>query len=284
MDKIASIKNFRKTRLVRYMSLLLAVILCSPPPAYAQKKGGPYTVSARAAIFSNSTDVVRYYGKNVHARVVPASTVKVMTALIVLERLPLNKVVTTSARATYPQPSKIYAKAGERFRVRDLLYALMLKSANDVSVILAEAAAGSEEKFVELMNQKARELGAKHTRFANPHGLPSKAKQYTTPYDMYLIFRAALKNDFFRQLVGTKSRTIYSLEGRKIPLKSHNKILFMDWKKKLHGKTGYTKEAKACFVGYLKKGKSICIIAVFGCTRRWDDIKYIVEHYGGIDL
>ncbi|MFA5260687.1 MAG: hypothetical protein WC450_05610, partial [Candidatus Omnitrophota bacterium] len=109
-------------------------------------------------------------------------------------------------------------------------------------------------------------------------------KQYTTPYDMYLIFRAALKQDFFRQLVGTKYHTIYSLQGRKIPLKSHNKILFMDWKKKLRGKTGYTKAAKACFVGYLQKGQSICFIAVFGCTRRGTDIKYIVEHYGGIDL
>jgi D-alanyl-D-alanine carboxypeptidase len=101
---------------------------------------------------------------------------------------------------------------------------------------------------------------------------------------MYLIFRAALKQDFFRQLVGTKYHTIYSLQGRKIPLKSHNKILFMDWKKKLRGKTGYTKAAKACFVGYLQKGQSICFIAVFGCTRRGTDIKYIVEHYGGIDL
>lgn len=273
----------RKARFFRYLCLPLAVILSCPPMGYAGE-GGSDIVSAQAAIFSNSTEVIRYYGKNVHSRVPPASTVKVMTALIVLERLPLDKVVTTSVRATHPQPSKIYAKPGEKFRVRDLLYALMLKSANDASVILAEAVAGSEDKFVDLMNKKARELGAKHTRFANAHGLPSKAKQYTTPYDMYLIFRAALKHDFFRKLVGTKSRIIYSLEGRKIPLRSHNKILFMDWKKKLHGKTGYTKAAKACFVGYLHKGQSICIIAVFGCTRRWDDIKYIVEHYGGIDL
>ena len=277
-------KPMRYRRFFRNLCLCLALLACCPPQVYAKKKSGAYRVSAEAAIFSNSTEVIRYYGKNVHSRVLPASTVKVMTALIVLERLPLNKVVTTSAHATYPQPSKIYAKAGEKFRVKDLLYALLLKSANDASVILAEAVAGSEGKFVNLMNKKARELGAKHTRFANAHGLPSKAKQYTTPYDMYLIFRAALKYDFFRELVGTKYRTIYSLQGRKIPLKSHNKILFMDWKRKLHGKTGYTRAAKACFVGYLKKGQSICIIAVFGCTQRWTDIKYIVERYGGIDL
>ncbi|MFA5262106.1 MAG: serine hydrolase, partial [Candidatus Omnitrophota bacterium] len=155
--------------------MFLAVILCCPPPGYAKKGGGSYSVSAEAAIFSNSTEVIRYYGKNVHSRVTPASTVKVMTALIVLERLPLNKVVTTSVRATHPQPSKIYAQPGEQFRVQDLLYALMLKSANDASVVLAEAVAGSEDKFVELMNKRARELGAKHTRFANAHGLPSKS-------------------------------------------------------------------------------------------------------------
>ncbi len=284
MLKNYRISALRKWKFSRHLCLYLIVLLCCPAPVLAKKKKGAYSVSAEAAIFSNSTEVVRYYGKNVHTRVLPASTVKVMTALLVLERLPLNKVVKVSPRATYPQPSKIYVKPGETFRVKDLLYAIMLKSANDASVVLAEAVAGSEEKFVRLMNKRARQLGAKHTRFANAHGLPSKKKQYTTPYDMYLIFRAALKHDFFRELVATKYRTIYSQQGRKISLKTHNKILFMDWKRKLYGKTGYTKAAKACFVGYLKKGESICIIAIFGCSRRWTDIKHIVERYGHIDL
>ena len=262
------------------------VLTCLSLVFYACPVEAKYAVSAKAAIFSNSTEVVRYYGKGVHNRVLPASTTKVMTALLVLERLPLNKVVTTSKRATYPQPSKIYAKPGEKFKVRDLLYAIMLKSANDAAVILAEAVSGSEAKFVTLMNKRARQIGAKHTKFANPNGLPTKnVKQYTTPYDMYLIFRAALKHDFFKTLVKTKYKTIHSLSGRKISLKSHNKMLFFkDWKRKIYGKTGYTRAAKACFVGYLMKGNSVCIIAVFGCSRRWDDIKHIIERYGGVDL
>lgn len=244
-----------------------------------------YSVSAKSAIFSNSTKVKRYYGKNVHTRVLPASTTKVMTALLVLERLPLNKVITVRKSATYAQPSKIYAKPGEKFRVKDLLYAILLKSANDASIVLAEAISGSEAKFVKLMNKRAKQLGAKHTKFANSNGLPSgRASQYTTAYDMYLIFRAALKHSFFRDAIKTKYKTITSLAGRKIKLKSHNKILFNDWKRKLYGKTGYTKAAKACFVGYLMKGKDVCIIAVFGCSRRWDDIKHIVRYYGGIAL
>jgi D-alanyl-D-alanine carboxypeptidase (penicillin-binding protein 5/6) len=246
-----------------------------------------YHVSAKAAIFSNSTQVIRYYGKNVHTRVRPASTVKVMTALVVLENLALDKVVTVSQRATYPQPSKIYVKKGERYKVRDLLYAILLKSANDASVVLAEAVSGSESDFVELMNLRAKQLGAHHTKFVNPNGLPSsRGAQYTTPYDMYLIFREALKHPFFKQAVTYKYKKIRSLSGRKITLKSHNKILFKNWKQKLFGKTGWTRKAKSCFVGYTVRGKEkdICIIALFGASRRWRDIKHIVERYGLIDL
>jgi D-alanyl-D-alanine carboxypeptidase (penicillin-binding protein 5/6) len=263
--------------------LWVGIIFGTVVPGVAAAKGS-YRVSAKAAIFSNSTQAARYYGKNVHTRVPPASTTKVMTALLALERLSLQQIVTVSERATYPQPSKIHVRAGEKFRVEDLIYAILLNSANDASVALAEAVAGSETEFVEMMNQRAKQLGAKHTRFANSHGLPSKSAQYTTPYDMYLIFRAALKHDLFKTAVRQKYRTISSLDGRKIQLKSHNKILFFDWQRKLYGKTGYTREAKACFVGYIPKGKDICIIAVFGCTRRWDDIKHIVSRYGGVAL
>jgi len=262
---------------------LVMVLTAGEPEAKNRSSSG---VSARAAIFSNSTKVVRYYGKAVHKQVPPASTTKVMTALVVLEKLPLDKVVTVHSAATHAQPSKIYVRPGEKYKVRDLLYATLINSANDASIVLAQAVAGSEAQFVQLMNQRARQLGARHTRFANSNGLPTpKKKQYTTPYDMYLIFRQALKHDFFRQAIKKKYHTIYSTAGRKIALRSHNKILFFnDWKRKIYGKTGYTRAAKSCFVGYLEKGKDICIIAVFGCTRRWEDIKYIVSKYGGIDI
>ncbi|MDP8212356.1 MAG: serine hydrolase [Candidatus Zapsychrus exili] len=246
-----------------------------------------YQVSAKAVIFSNSTKVKRYYGKNVHKRVSPASTVKVMTALLVMEHLSLNKTIRISKNATYPEPSKIFLKNGEKFKVKDLLYSILLKSANDASVALAEAVSGSEAKFVKLMNKRAKQLGAKHTRFRNSNGLPSKkGSQYTTPYDMYLIFRQAMKYPFFRKAITMKYKTIYSKSGRKIALKSHNKILFKDWKSNIFGKTGWTKKAQQCFVGYIPKGRSkdVCIIALFGATNRWEDIKYIVEKYGKIDL
>lgn len=270
----------------KYFPSRILLIVLAAGALFIAPVNAPATdrVSARAAIFSNSTKVVRYYGKNVHTRVQPASTTKVMTVLLVLEKMSLDAVVTVSARATKAQPSKIHARAGEKYRVSDLLYALLLGSANDASIVLAEAVAGSEWKFVQMMNARAKKLGAKHTKFANSNGLPSKETQYTTPYDMYLIFRAALKHNFFRKAVKLKYKTIYSTAGRKISLKSHNKMLFMNWKRRIYGKTGYTRAAKACFVGYITKGNDICIIAVFGCTRRWDDIKYIVSKYGGIAL
>ncbi len=249
--------------------------------------GKKYNVSASSVIFSNSTKVKRLYGKNVHKKVLPASTVKVMTALLVLERLPLKKVVKVSKNATYPQPSKIHVRSGEKYKISNLLLAIILKSANDASVVLAEAVAGTEKKFVAMMNKRARALGCRNTRFANSNGLPTAAgAQYSTAYDMYLIFRAALKHPFFKKSIKRKYATIYSEAGRKIKLKSHNKMLFFKWKRKLYGKTGYTKKARACFLGYLKKGNDDLIIAIFGCRsgRRWKDIKYIVSHYGGVAL
>lgn len=252
--------------------------------AKKSRKSASY-VSARSAIFSNSTAVKRYYGKNVSMRVLPASTTKVMTALLVLERLPMDRVLTVSPRAVVVQPTKINLRVGEKFTVRDLLFALLMNSANDASIVLAEAVAGSERAFVTMMNQRARELGARNTKFANSNGLPTRrVKQYTSAYDMYLIFREAIKNDFFRKVIKLRYYQITSLGGRRVYLKNHNKILSKDWKRKIYGKTGYTRAAQQCFVGYLMRGNDVCIIAVFGCSRRWADIKHIIEHYGGIDL
>ena len=276
----------RINKLNRIIILLVVFSSCITQNVAAGKKSKKHQVSCKAAIFSDSTKVKRLYGKRVHDRVLPASTVKVMTALLVLEQLPLDKYVTVSKRATYPQPSKIYAAAGEQYRVRDLLYAILLKSANDASVVLAEAVAGSEQKFVKMMNKRALELGAKHTKFANSNGLPSKkVSQYSTAYDMYLIFRQALKHAFFRDVIKLKYRVIYSKAGRKISLKSHNKMLFFkDWEKRLYGKTGYTRAAKACFIGTIQKGESTLIMGVFGCSKRWEDIKHLASQYGGIKL
>ena len=264
--------------------LLVTILILLSGAVDAKRRRKKYRVTCKSVIFSDSTKIKRLYGKEVHNRVLPASTTKVMTALLVLEKLSLNQYIIVGKNAVGVEPTVIYLKPGEKYRVRDLLYAILIKSANDASVVLAEAVSGSEANFVRLMNKRAKQLGAKHTRFANSHGLPSKKKQYTTAYDMYLIFRKALRYSFFKKAIKYKYKNIKSKAGRKISLKSHNKILFKDWKRKIYGKTGYTKAAKACFIGTLKKGKSDLIIGVFGCPNRWRDIKHVVTKHGKIPL
>lgn len=269
----------------RILVVVLIMMMAAPTDALARKKRrvkrGP---SAMSAALWNASKNEFVYSKNINHQVYPASTTKVMTALLVLENLDLDQYVTISKNATRPQPTKINVREGEQYKVRDLLYAALLKSANDASVALAEAVAGSHSKFVVMMNRRAAQLGAKHTKFVNAHGLPSDYKQYTTARDMALIFREALKKPFFRQAITYKYRIVYSKDGRRHFLKSHNKGLFLGWKREIYGKTGFTLKAKSCFVGSFYRGKDLYVISVFGCSRRWDDIKFIAERYGKVDL
>jgi D-alanyl-D-alanine carboxypeptidase (penicillin-binding protein 5/6) len=255
------------------------------PPKHAQKKPErPHVISAKAALLMDMKSGRKIYAKDITRKILPASTTKVLTAILVLEKLDLDDYVTISPRAADVLPSKIYAQVGDKYRVRDLLYAALLNSANDAAIALAEAVAGSEEQFVAMMNQRAKQIGAHATLFANAHGLPADDPQYSTAYDMALILQEALKKPFFREAMQSRYKKIISQNGKVTLLRSHNKCLFKEWKKSIYGKTGYTNAARACFLGYFLKGDDILIIAVFGCSERWDDIKAIVERFAGVDL
>ena len=284
--------KLRKTKLkIRRNCFVAIVCICAlllvPAESMAAKKKSKkrYILSARSAVLMDVTKGKRLFGKNADSKVWPASTTKVMTALLVLENLPMDKMVTVSKTATNVQPSKAGLIAGERYRVSDLLYAALMQSANDASMVLAEAVAGSQGAFVNMMNRRARQMGALHTHFENPHGLPTEARQYTSAYDMALILKAALKYPSFKEVLANKNKVIASQEGRPIALKSYNKLLWKNWKKNIFGKTGYTKKARYCFVGYFEKDNRTIIVAVFGCTKqRWNDIRYIVTKYAGVRL
>jgi D-alanyl-D-alanine carboxypeptidase (penicillin-binding protein 5/6) len=250
----------------------------------SKKRSGVHVVSAKAALLMDVKSGRKVYAKDVGRKILPASTTKVLTAILVLEKLDLDDYVTISPKAAAILPSKIYADVGDKYRVRDLLYAALLNSANDASVALAEAVAGSEDKFVGMMNARAVQIGARATLFANAHGLPADDPQYSTAYDMVLILREAMKKPVFREIMQVKYKKIVSQKGKMILLRSHNKCLFKGWKQNIYGKTGYTNAARACFLGYFTKGSNTFIIAVFGCSERWDDIKHMVEHFGGVDL
>lgn len=273
-------------------TLIAALVLMTSVPdqglAYRHpfRYKGPYQVTAHTALLWNPVTNQRFFDLGADREVFPASTTKILTAILVLENLPLDRYVTVSWHATQVPQSKLGLRPGETYRVRDLFYGLILKSANDAAVALAEAVAGSEPKFVEMMNAKAWGLGARHSHFANPHGLPSVGPQFTTAADMSLMFSYALRQPFFRDTITYKSMVIRSVQGRRLFIKSHNKTLFSNWKQHIFGKTGYTEEAQSCFVGYLPRGRDTFIIAVYGCHshRRWSDMKYILERYGHIYL
>jgi len=206
----------------------------------------------------------------------PASTTKVVTALVVLESgKPLSETLTVSKTATRVPSSKLYLRPGQKMSIRDLLYALLLTSANDAGMVLAEGIGGSVERFGEMMTKKARDIGATNTRFVNPHGLTAEG-HYSTVRDLALIFKYALKNPVFREIVQTKASSVSSLQAgrnpkpRPIMVRSHNRMLW-NFNGALGGKTGYTLAAQKCFVGAAARNGGTVIIAMLGSRDLWGD-------------
>ncbi len=213
------------------------------------------------------------YAKNGYKKVYPASTTKILTAILALENLDLNESVVASAHAVYSTPigsSVIYLQPQEVMSVKNLLYGLLIESGNDVGNVLAEAVSGDIDSFVELMNKKLKELGCNDTHFTNAHGFHDD-NHYTTVYDMAKLMRYAMKNDTFREIVETREYTIPATnksEARE--LVNTNKMFNKKYTKMyyeyiLGGKTGYTEEARGTFIGYgTKDDKSVIVCAFDG--------------------
>lgn len=236
------------------------------------------SIGAESAILMSPWIKRVVYSKDPHLILPPASTAKIMTALVVLKNSPLEKEVRVSRFATSMEPSKVYIKEGEVYFTRDLLKALLLNSGNDASVALAESVAGSEEEFVKMMNDTARAIGARNTNFKNSNGLPAKG-QYSTVYDLALIVREAMKYKDFVEIIKIKRGQIKEAKGgRVIKLKNHNKSLWKDTSYLILGKTGYTKEAGHCFAGYIEYSRWRRIIVVILKSRnKWQDLEKLVE-------
>ena len=198
--------------------------------------------------------------ENEHNRLPMASTTKIMTALIAVERLKLDDVVTIPKEAVGIEGSSIYLKLGEKISVLDLLYGLMLRSGNDSAVALAIHTAGSVSKFVDLMNEKANQLGLKNTSFKNPHGLSEK-EHFTSAYDLALIASYAMKNPTFKEIVGTKSHVAKAEnEEENRYFANKNRILY-NYSGGNGIKTGYTVDAGRCLVASSERN-SMQVIAV----------------------
>jgi serine-type D-Ala-D-Ala carboxypeptidase (penicillin-binding protein 5/6) len=218
------------------------------------------------------------YAKNPNLRLPPASTTKLMTAIIAIEDLNATDVVSISKHASVVSASRAGFKEGDKVTVETLLYAALMKSANDAAVALAEAVAGSEEKFVYLMNRKADAIGLKDTKFINPHGLPGPG-QYITAFDLSLMMRYALRYPKLREIIGTRVAEVSTVRGNDLFLKNTNKLLWSD-EDLIGGKTGYTRQARHCFVCAADREKTTIIVALLGSPSRmtlWKETESLIE-------
>jgi len=200
------------------------------------------------------------YEKNAHEKRPMASTTKMMTGIITLERANLNEEITISSEAAIVGESELHLQTGEKMSVKNLLYGLLVESANDAAVALANHVGGSVQGFVDIMNRKAQNIGAKNTHFANPHGLYN-TNHYSTAYDLAFIAKYCIEDKTFAKVVGTKEYTISRPQKNLLSkIKNHNKLL---WQYPYANgiKTGYVKQAGYCLVSSANKN-GIELIAV----------------------
>jgi D-alanyl-D-alanine carboxypeptidase (penicillin-binding protein 5/6) len=246
-----------------YLLLLFILFHCMLP---SLSLADPDEIQSRAAVAMDATTGRVLYAKNPNLRLLPASTTKLMTAIVVVERSKLSDITTVSQRAAGQPATRVGLKAGQKFTLENLLYAALMKSGNDAAVALAEAVGGTEEHFVGLMNEKAAAIGANDTHFVNANGLPEPG-QYITAYDLANIMRQAIKYPVLREILGTRVTRVSTEAGKQIRVKNTNKLLWSD-DDVLGGKTGYTRQARHCFVCAGERDNDTIIVALLGEPQR----------------
>ena len=200
-----------------------------------------------------------------------------MTGLLVVEDGNLNQTIEVSNKAATTPESAVWLEAGEKLTRGQLLYALMLNSANDASVALAENVAGSEEAFVKLMNRRAQQLGMKDTHFSNPHGL-EESDHFTSAYDLALVGQEAMKYEVFRQVVATKTYNIPWAQNDYQRLLINKNRLLWRYDNAIGIKTGYTKQAGNCVVGAAKRGPLTLIAVSMNSPSVYPDLQALFDY------
>lgn len=217
------------------------------------------------------------YELRADARRPPASTTKIMTAILLLERLPLDTIVQADKSSSDTDGSSLYLRPGERLSAHDLLYAIMLRSANDACVAVAKAIAGSEVAFAEMMTRKAHEIGAVHTRFANPNGLPAR-DHYSTARDLATMARYAIREPLFNEVVRTRFRTI-ERDPANDPKRLRNRSKFLWRYAGADGiKTGYTVAAGRCFVASATRKGWRLICVVLNSPEMYEEVAKLLDY------
>ena len=255
------------------------VLACTTTPLFGQTLN--VVAQSAAVVDSYSGDFL--FAKNENAKQYPASSTKILTALIVIESGDLDHLVAVDLADTKVEPSSLGLKPGEQYTRRQLLFGLLLKSANDVAMALARDNAGSVSAFAEKMNLRAAQLGATSSHFVNPHGLHDP-NHYTTAHDLVLIGRAAMQQPLFREIVSTVYYTWRAPSGQINQLRNHNRLL-----RHFAGcnglKTGYTRIAQQVLVSSALRGGHEVVSVVLHTDKPgiWDDSKALLS-YGLIKL
>lgn len=244
---------------------------------HARAKSGQPRITGLSGILMEYHTGHILYNKNGDVRREPASTTKILTAIVALEEYKgrLDDLVTISAKAASTQGSTSFLTKGQKVPLRELLYALMLVSGNDAATAIAEHVGGSVDGFAEMMNKKANQLGAKSSHFVNPSGLPSR-RHYSTARDLAIITRHAYRNAEFRKIVATKAKQFPWGQGKAY---NHNKLLWQ-YDGADGVKTGYTISARHCWVASAQRGNDRFISVVLGSDKQSivSDLKRLLDY------
>lgn len=248
---------------------LIAAIFIALIPLRAQAS---FSVSAQSAILMEQSSGRVLYDKNANKPMRIASITKIMTAILAIESGKMNEWVKVSEKAVHTEGSSIYLIPGEKIKLEDLVYGLMLRSGNDAAVAISEHVGGSLDGFVYLMNQKAEEIGMKNTHFANPHGLDDHENHLSTAYDMALLTRYAMNNEVYEKISGTKvHKAPHPTEKWDRKWKNKNRLLTELYSYTTGGKTGYTKRAKRTLVTTATKNELDLIAVTLNGPDDWND-------------
>ncbi|RFU67795.1 D-alanyl-D-alanine carboxypeptidase [Peribacillus saganii] len=255
--------------LYKWTSIIIAMaLLVSLNPHQAKAAIG---VSARNAVLMEQDSGRVLYEVNAHEKRRIASITKIMTAILALESGKMDQTVKISDKAIGTEGSALYLQHGQKMKLEDLVYGLMLRSGNDAAVAIAEFVGGSFDGFIWMMNQKAEEIGMKNTNFSNPHGLDNTKDHFSSAYDMALLTRYAMNNEQYKKISGTKKhRAPNSMEGWDYVWRNKNKLLSM-YEYCTGGKTGYTKLAKRTLVSTATKDDMSLIAVTLNDGDDWND-------------
>lgn len=233
-----------------------------------------YNLGEAAILMEEDTKRV-LVSKNMTKKKLIASTTKIMTAIIAIESEKTDKMVKVTDKVLEAYGSAIYLSIGEKMKLEDMVYGLMMQSGNDAALMIADFL-GGEEKFVERMNKKAKEIGMKNTTFANPHGLDEKNQNYSTAYDMALLMRYANSDPLFRKITGCKKHTVKT-EEKTYVWSNKNKLLYT-YKYTTGGKTGYTDKAHRTLVTSASRGDMSLIVVTLNDGNDFQNHKELYEY------